>query len=176
MANYKTISNQSLVQRLLSIGVIIITMVLAFSGFTACTKENTGLSWNDIPIYPQAELELTRNWTVLPEEEQLSEVEWRYYLAGDKYSVNDISLFYESDMPDNGWQSLSGFQEGEMLDVLLSYIQKINYYVPVEVADRMSSWGYYSKENGKKWAAIWMGANNDWEDADKTYIVIMLAR
>ncbi len=176
VANYKIISNPSLVQLLLLIGIIIFIMVLAFSGFTACTKENTGLNWNDIPIYPQAELELTRNWTVLPQEEQLSEVEWRYYLAGDKYSVNDISLFYESEMPDNGWQSFSGLQTGIMLDVLSSYIQEINYYVPVEVAGRISNWDYYSKDDGKKWASIWMGINKDWEEADKTYIVIMLAR
>ncbi len=153
---------------------IFITLVIY--SLIGCLGEIPGLTWDDIPIYPQAELELTRNWTVLPEEEQLSEVEWRYYLAEDKYSVDDISLFYESEMPDKGWQETKEIQEREIIDVLSSYITKINYYVPIEVAGRISEWGYFSKGDGENWAALWIGINDEWEKADKTYIVILIAR
>ena len=61
-------------------------------------------------------------------------------------------------------------------EILWSYQEKINLYISPDIVGRMGSWDYYSKNNEKDWAAVWMGINKDWEEADKTFIVIMRAR
>jgi len=104
------------------------------------------------------------------------EIEWRYYLAGDKYSVSEVASFYESEMLAKGWQDISGLGWAGIEEILSGYCQKINLYVPADIVKRLSSRGYYSKNDGKDWAAVWMGINKDWEEADKTFIVIMKAR
>ncbi|MFC1847180.1 hypothetical protein ACFLYS_03895, partial [Chloroflexota bacterium] len=161
--------------------VILLTLTLVImlgcTGFTACGGEKGGLTWNDIPIYPDAELLVSRSWPVPPEEEiSWSEVEWHYYLAGDKYSVSEIASFYESEMPARGWQDKSEMELGVINDALWSYHNKINLYTQADIAGRMGSWGYYSKNDDNDWAAIWMGINREWEEADKVFIVIMIAR
>ena len=156
--------------------VLSLFILLAFSSLTACAGEKADFNWNDIPVYPGAELELTRTWSVLPEEEPFSEVEWRYYLAGDKYSVSEVVSFYESEMPAIGWQEALEPETLGILEVIWKYNEKINHYVPADIVKRLNSWGYYSKNDGIDWAALWMGINKDWEEADKTYIIIMLAK
>ena len=156
--------------------VSILTIILVYTSFTSCAGEGVGFTWKDIPVYPGAELELTRTWSVLPEGEPFSEVEWHYYLAGDKYSVSEVTSFYESEMPAIGWQEALEPETPGILEVLWKYCEKINYYVPADIVKRLSSWGYYSKNDGNNWAALWIGINKDWEEADKTFIVIMLAR
>ncbi len=156
--------------------VFSLAIMLGCIGVTACAGENGGLTWNDIPVYPGAELAMERSWTVLPEEEPWSEVEWRYYLAGDKYSVSEIASFYESEMPAEGWQDISEMESGVINEALWSYHKLINLYTQVDIVGRMGDWGYYNKNDEKNWAAIWMGINREWEEADKTYIVIMIAR
>jgi hypothetical protein len=159
---------------------ILLTLTLAImlgcTSFTACGGEKGGLTWDDIPVYPGAELIVTRNWSELPQGEPLSEVEWRYYLAGDKYSVSEIASFYESEMPAEGWQDISEMESGVINEALWSYHKLINLYTQVDIVGRMGDWGYYNKNGEKDWAAIWMGINREWEEADKTYIVIMIAR
>jgi len=56
-----------------------------------------------------------------------------------------------------------------------SYQNKINIYVDAEIVGRLGGWGYYIKNNGKDWAAVWIGINKDWEEADKTFIVLLRA-
>ncbi len=157
--------------------VFFLAIMLGCTIFTACVGENGGLTWNDIPIYPEAELIVTRSWPVPPEEEiYWSEVEWRYYLAGDKYSVSEIASFYESEMSAEGWQDISEMESGVINDALWNYHNIINLYIQVDIVGRTGEWGYYNKNDEKNWAAIWIGINKEWEEADKTFIVIMIAR
>ena len=156
--------------------VFSLAIMLGCIGVTACAGENGGLTWNDIPVYPGAELAMERSWTVLPEEEPWSEVEWRYYLAGDKYSVSEVASFYESEMPANDWQEISGLEWAGIEEILWGYCEKINLYVEADIVGRVGDWGYYNKNGEKDWALIWMGINKEWEEADKTFIVIMIAR
>ena len=161
--------------------VISLTLALAImlgcTSFTACGGEKGGLTWDDIPAYPGAELVVERNWSwpVIPEEEPWSTIEWHYYLAGDKYSVSEIASFYESEMSAKGWQDVSEMESG-VIDALWSYHHMINLYTQADIEGRTGDWGYYNKNGEKDWAAIWMGINREWEEADKTFIVIMIAR
>lgn len=153
-----------------------LAIILACTFLPACAGEKSGINWNDIPVYPGAELLITRNWTVLPPEEPWSVVEWRYYLAADKHSSGEVASFYEAEMLANGWQDISGLGLTEIEDILWDYHEKINLYIPPNIAGRLGSWGYYTKNNEEDWAAVWTGINNEWEIADKIYIVIMKAK
>ena len=156
--------------------VLVLAIMLGCFSFTACAGGKGGLTWNDIPVYPEAELKQTSKWPVVPEEEPWSGVEWRYYLAGDKYSVSQIASFYQSEMPLKGWQDISEWEFPGIEEILFSYCQKINLYVDADIVGRLGDWGYYSKNDEKDWAAVWIGINKEWEEADKTFIVIMRAR
>ena len=155
--------------------IVILAILSACTCLIACSGGG-GITWNDIPVYPEAELEITRNWSEFPEEEPWIEVEWRYYLAADKYSVGQVTSFYESEMPTRGWQEASELGASGIEGILWSYGAKINLYIPPDIVGRLSEWGFYSKNNEQDWAAVWMGINKDWEKADKTFIVIMIAR
>ena len=153
-----------------------LTIMLVCASFVACGGTKGGLTWKDIPVYPGAEMIVERSWPVSPGEEiYWSEVEWRYYLAGDRYSVSDIASFYESEMPARGWRDVSEM-ESEVIDALWSYHHEINLYTQADIEGRTGDWGYYNKNGEKDWAAIWIGINREWEEADKTFIVIMIAR
>ncbi len=156
--------------------VLVLSIILSGTGLTACAGGEGGITWKDIPVYPEAELVVTRNWSVLPEWEPWSEVEWRYYLAADKYSRSEVASFYESEMPAKGWQEISELEWAGIEEILWSYQEKINLYIPPDIVGRLGDWGYYSKNNEQDWAAIWIGINKEWEEADKIFIVIMIAR
>jgi hypothetical protein len=153
-----------------------LTILLVCTFLPGCVGENSDINWNDIPVYPGAELLITRNLTVLPPEEPWSVVEWRYYLAADKYSSGEVASFYEAEMLANGWQDISGLGFTEIEDILWDYHEKINLYIPPNIVGRLGSWGYYAKNDERDWAAVWMGINNEWEIADKIYIVILQAK
>lgn len=158
---------------LLSFGL---TIMLVCTLLPACSGESNGISWKDIPVYPEAELLITRSWTVLPDEELLSEVEWRYYLAADKNSSTEVASFYKTEMLAKGWLGISGPGFTEIEGILWDYHKKINLYIPPNIVGILGSWGYYTKNDGKDWAAVWTGINKNWEIADKIYIVIMKAK
>jgi len=153
-----------------------LTIILVCTFLPGCVGEKSDINWNDIPVYPEAELLITRNWTVLPPEEPWSNVEWRYYLAADKHSEGEVASFYEAEMLANGWRDISGPGFTEIREVLWGYHEKIDPYIPPTMLGILGSWGYYTKNDKKDWAATWMSINNEWEIADKIYIVIMQAK
>lgn len=155
------------------LSVFCLTIILVCTFLPGCVGEKSSINWNDIPVYPGAELLITRNWTVLPPEEPWSVVEWRYYLAADKHSPGEVTSFYRAEMLAKGWQDISGLVLTKIENILWDYREKINNYIPPNIVGRLGSWGYYSKNNQKDWAAVWMGINKEWEIADKIYIVIM---
>ena len=129
-----------------------------------------------MPVYPEAELLVTRKWTVLPPEEPFSIVEWRYYLAADKYSSDEVASFYETEMLAKGWSFFSELGLIKINETLWDYCKKINDYIPPDIAGMLGSCYYYTKNDQKDWAAVWLGINKEWEIADKIYIVIMKAK
>lgn len=155
--------------------VFVLTAILVCTFLPACTGEGNGINWKDIPVYPRAELQITRNWTVLPAEEPWSDVEWRYYLAADKYSSGEVVSFYETEILAEGWQVISGLEQPGVEEMLWSYHKKINLYIPPNIVGRLGYWSYYTKNNESDWLAVWIGVNKEWELADKLYIVIMKA-
>jgi len=156
--------------------VFCLAILLVCTFLPACAGEKSGINWNDIPVYPGAELLITRNWTVLPPEEPLSEVEWRYYLAADKHSPGEVTYFYKAEMLAKGWRSSSGPGLTEIESILWDYREKINNYIPPNIVAILGSWDYYTKNDASDWAAVWIGIDNELEIADKIYIVIMQAK
>ena len=156
--------------------VFSLTIMLVCTILPACAGEKSGINWKDIPVYPKAELLITRNWTVLPPEEPWSEVEWRYYLAADKHSSGEVTSFYKAEMLAKGWQDISGLGLTGIEQIMWDYHEKINLYIPPNIVGILGSWGYYTKNDEKDWAAVWMGINKEFETADKVYIVIMKAK
>lgn len=148
--------------------------ILIISLLPGCTDEKNDINY-DIPIYPGAELVTTGSWSAVPIEEPWSNVEWHYYLAADKYDSDEVASFYEAEMLTSGWQDISDLLLTDIEEILWDYHQKINLYIPPNIVGRLGSWGYYTKKDRKQWAAIWTGINNEWELADKIYIVIMIA-
>ena len=61
-----------------------------------------GFTWNDMPIYPGADQVQEFSISIPPEDEDYTDVEWRYYECGA--SVEDVVDFYKDKMPDNGWE------------------------------------------------------------------------
>ena len=155
---------------------LVLSIILSGTGLTACAGREGGVTWKDIPIYPGAELKQASTWTILPEDEPWSEVEWRYYLAADKYSASEVISFYHSEILAEGWQDISGMDLIGIEEFLWNYRVKINPYISPDIVGRLGDWGYYSKNNEQDWAAIWIGINKEWEEADKIFIVIMIAR
>ena len=44
-----------------------LTIILGCTNFTACGGEGDGLTWDDMPVYPGAEMLVTRSWPISPE-------------------------------------------------------------------------------------------------------------
>jgi len=149
-------------KKLLSL-VLVIALVFGCNGLIACgsdekevaesqeseeeTKETEeekeastvssgdGITWKDMPIYSGAKEIAKGAWAIPPaEEEDWSEVEWRYYESKD--SSSDVTKFYKSEMPDNGWQEIMWMDAGEM------------------------SWAFYQKNDEQDGAMIWVTADN----------------
>jgi len=158
------------------LSVFCLTIISVCTFLPACAAKKSDINWKDIPVYPEAELLITRNWTNLPLEEAWSNVEWRYYLAADKHSSDEVASFYETEMPKEGWQDISGLGLTEIENMLWDYHQKIDLYIPPNIVGILGSWGYYTKNDKRDWAAVWTGINNESETADNIYIVIMQAK
>ena len=106
-----------------------------------------GFTWDDMPVYAGAEQIQELNWTMPPEEGDWANVEWRYYTMNDDLNdVSQVSMFYKNEMPKNGWQSMG----------------------QVEAQD--ISYSYYSKNNEKDGAFVWIGY-----DEGKTVFGLMRA-
>jgi hypothetical protein len=148
--------------------------ILVPSFLVGCGVEKNSFNWT-VPIFPGAELVITRSWSTLPPEEPWSEIEWRYYLTADKYSLDRVSSFYENGMLANEWQNMKDLPLSETEEMLWNYLEKINLYTPSNIVNGLGSWGFYTKNGERNWIAIWTGINDEWEKADKIYIVVMTA-
>jgi len=83
------------------------------NGGTTQTASEDGSSSNDIPVYPGANQTIdTGSITIPVDEDEWSEMEWHYYATGD--SVNKVVSFYQSEMPDSGWQEMGWMNMGLM--------------------------------------------------------------
>ena len=143
--------------------LLVVALVLGCNGLIACgsyekeaaesreTEEETketeeeeeagtvsagdGLTWKDMPVYSGAREIAKGAWAIPPaDEEDWSEVEWRYYEVND--SSGDVTKFYKSEMPENGWDEIMWMDAGEM------------------------SWAFYQKNNEQDGAMIWVTADN----------------
>jgi hypothetical protein len=79
---------------------------------TATSPSSGGeLSWDDVPIYPGADSIHKGSWSIPPTQEEYAEVEWRYFEVGA--GKDDVAGYYESEMPDNGWDEIVNFDMAE---------------------------------------------------------------
>jgi hypothetical protein len=127
----------------------------------------------DVPLYPGAEVMVERQWTELPEEDPCSYVDWCYYLAGDKYHIREVNNFYQTELFRLGWQKETHNTNSDFEKVLWQYHLKISQYIPGKSLFLINTWGYYSKNDGKDWIAIWIGVNKPWAEAERTLIVAL---
>ena len=133
--------------------LLILFLMLGFSCLVACgggsgiPSSVAGLTWDDMPVYAGAKQIQEATWAIPPTEEDWSKVEWQYYRMDD--DVNDVrmvTMFYKMEMPKNGWKEIDQMQTQDM------------------------SWGYYTKNNEKDGATVWIG-----NDDGKTVFAIMRA-
>ncbi len=148
--------------------MLLIVMVLACVGFTACgvgevtppssggttptpsdggtptpaPSSGGGFTWNDMPIYPGATQGGEVAWSMPPEEGEWQKAEWRWYETSA--SPSQVIAFYQSAMPQNGWQQMASMEVEEV------------------------SWLMYMKNNEQDGAMVWVGA-----EEGKTYIGLM---
>ena len=113
---------------------------------TEAPSSNSGLTWNDMPIYSGADQVQKGNWAIPADEEGWSKVEWRYYETGD--GTANVIAFYKSEMPDQGWEEIM-WMEAEGI-----------------------AYAYYSKNNEADGAMFWCGLD---EDENKTVFALMRA-
>lgn len=125
--------------------VLVLIMMLSCASLVACgggggggetLPSVAGLTWDDIPIYAEAEQIQKGSWAIPPVQGDWSKVEWRYYRMNDE--VNDVgmvTMFYKMEMPKNGWQEIERTETQDM------------------------SWGYYSKNNEQDGAIVWVGSD-----------------
>lgn len=91
-----------------------------------------GFTWNDIPIPSGANQIQELSWAMPPaDEDEYSQVEWRYYETGD--SVSSVTSFYKSQMPAYGWEQMGWMESQEV------------------------SWGWYTKNQEQDAAMVWIG-------------------
>lgn len=136
--------------------LLILLMMLGFSWLVACgggsesPSSVAGLNWDDIPVYAGAKQIQEANWTIPPTEGDWSKVEWRYYRMDDVNEMTEnvrmVTMFYKMEMPKNGWKEIEQMQTQDM------------------------SWGYYTKNNEKDGATVWIG-----NDDGKAVFAIMRA-
>lgn len=133
--------------------VLATVMTLGFSWLIACGGGSevpspvAGLTWDDIPVYAGAKQIQEATWSMPTTEEDWAKVEWRYYgMDDDVNDVRMVTMFYKMEMPKNGWQEIDQMETQDM------------------------SWGYYTKNNEKDGAVIWVGYDNG-----KTVFALMRA-
>lgn len=139
--------------------LLLIVMVLACISLAACQagemttpsdggtptpapSSGGGFTWNDMPVYPGAKQTEKAAWAIPPEEGEWQRTEWRWYETGD--SQSQVIAFYQSVMPQNGWQRMASMEVAEV------------------------SWCMYTKNNERDGAMVWVGA-----EEGKTYIGLM---
>ena len=87
------------------------------------------------------------SWAIPSTEGDWSEVGWRYYrMDDDVCDVRMVAMFYKMEMPKSGWNEADQVQTQDM------------------------SWGYYTKNNEKDGAIVWVGS-----DGGKTVFALMRA-
>ena len=109
---------------------------------TPAPSSGGGFTWNDMPVYPGAKQTEKAAWAIPPEEGEWQRTEWRWYESGD--SQSHVIAFYQSAMPQNGWQRMASMEVAEV------------------------SWCMYTKNNERDGAMVWVGA-----EEGKTYIGLM---
>ena len=90
------------------------------------------LTWDDMPIYPGADQIQEFSISMPMEDEEYSEVEWRYYECDA--SVEDVVDFYKDEMPDYGWEEMMWMDMSEI------------------------AYGMYMKNNEEDAAMVWIAA------------------
>jgi hypothetical protein len=111
---------------------------------TTSQSSGDGFSWDDIPVYTGADSVQQASWSIPPAEGEYARVEWRYYETGA--SLDDVADFYQSEMPDNGWN-----EQGNM-------------------NTPMMKWFVYTKNNENDSAMIWVSS-----DGNQTIFALMRA-
>jgi len=101
---------------------------------TGTPSSGDGVTWKDMPVYSGADQTAKGAWAVPPAEGDWSEVEWRYYKA--KAAVSDVTRFYRSKMPENGWEEMMWMEAGE------------------------AGWAFYQKNDEQDGAMVWVAADN----------------
>jgi len=92
-----------------------------------------------------------------------------------KHLLPQLETLYEVRIKRKRGEKVSGLSP-EIEEMLWSYLKKINLYIPPDIVGRLGYWSIYTKNDQKDWVVVWIGINNVWEIADKTYIVIMKAK
>ena len=133
--------------------LLILFLMSGFSCLVACGGGSespysvAGLNWDDMPVYAGAKQIQEATWPIPTTGGDWAKVEWRYYRMDD--DVNDVrmvTMFYKMEMPKNGWEEIDQMQTQDM------------------------SWGYYTKNNEKDGATVWIG-----NDDGKAVFAIMRA-
>ena len=108
--------------------VLVVVMILGCIGFVACGGEDGGttppsngetvppsngettppsgvggFTWNDMPVYPGAEID-EEALAGSPAHQDPGKMEWHCYKTGDNF--NTVVDFYKSEMPKEGWQKI----------------------------------------------------------------------
>jgi hypothetical protein len=145
-------------------GLIIILCYLIVPA-SGC-RENSNFKWRDVPDYPNADLMRTRSWATSPEEGVTwSNVEWHYYLTDD--IAGKVDDFYKNQMQDKGWRDTSDSESSAKIGWY--YYFKLNLYVDMS---HLEYWRFYSKDDEKESAMIWVTLKEVKPEADKIYIDI----
>jgi len=124
--------------------------LVACGGGSESPSSVAGLNWDDMPVYAGAKQIQEETWAIPPTGGDWAKVEWRYYRMDD--DVNDVrmvTMFYKMEMPKNGWEGWEEIDQMQTQDM---------------------SWGYYTKNNEKDGATVWIG-----NDDGKTIFAIMRA-
>ena len=119
---------------------------IAFSGCRdgATPAPGSELNWDDMPIFAGASQLAEADWEMplqvlgWVEGADLARIEWRYYRL-DETATNEsmVAMFYENEMPRNGWEELA-------------WIVQYDYM-----------FGVFNKNNAQDFAIIWISLEDE---------------
>ena len=127
------------------LAAVLILGGIAVSGCPGGTTPAGGeFNWDDMPLYQGASQLAEADWEMplqvlgWVEGADLARIEWRYYRL-DETATNEsmVAMFYENEMPRNGWEELA-------------WIVQYDYM-----------FGVFNKNNAQDFAIIWISLEDE---------------
>ena len=143
--------------------VLSMMMTLGFIVSGGCVNAPQG--WPDLPAYPGASQLSVRTWPISQKLEELMDLTGRRYYSSDA-SWHEVADYYNKEFSAMGWSDMSDPQIN-VPEALVNYYTEISLYEDVNL---LETYSYFSKNDGKESAVVWIGLRVTQPQPGKTYI------